>query len=150
MWFSQPFDRFREYVRDTHRLCLLSVRGVHAVQQSLELTQVLYKDPSSFTPEPGEVEAAIKQARQLADLARQEIENDFALMNAHALVGVWGALEACIDDTLTAILQHDREVRKSELFMRVKVSVAEFEELQADGRMRLLLDEAKRLLRLEH
>jgi len=92
---------------------------------------------------------AVKEAEQLAHLARQEIDNDFALMNAHALVGVWGALEACIDDTLVAVLQHDRDVRKSELFMRVKVSVGEFEELQADDRMRLLLDEAKRLLRLE-
>jgi hypothetical protein len=101
-------------------------------------------------PEPGEAEAAINEAKQLADLARQEIDNDFALMNAHALVGVWGALEACIDDTVVAVLQHDSEIRKCELFMRVKVSVADFEELEVDDRMRLLLDEAKRLLRIEH
>lgn len=152
MWFTQPFERFHEYVGETYRLCILSIRGIHEVRQALGLAEVLYEAPGpvSRTPEPGEAEAIIKEAKQFAELAQQEIGNDFPLMNAHALVGVWGALEVCIDDTIVAVLLHDSDIRKSELFMRVKVRVAEFEELDSDDRMRLLLDEAKRLLRLEH
>lgn len=33
--------------------------------------------------------------------------DDYAAINAHSLVAVWGALEICVEDTVAALLRHD-------------------------------------------
>jgi hypothetical protein len=150
-WAQEPFSRLETYLYETIRLCRLSVQGIYALKGEIILTEVLYggEGPWSFTPEPDEGKRAIEESKQLAELAQNEIDNEFPLLHAHAIVGIWGALEACIDDLIVSVLVHDANARSDEVFTKVKVSITELEDLESEERMRIVLEEAKRLVRAE-
>lgn len=77
---------------------------------------------------------------RLADLAASEEEKDFSLSNAQALMGLWGALEACVDDVCLAWLVGSSAEGARESLRGVKVSLADFYYLQEPDRSRLVLD----------
>ena len=146
MWCAHPFVQFRQYVQDVGRLHYLTIRGAHALSHLHNTMQVLYKGslPPSFPTEPDEAEAALENSRQITELALGEIASGFPIMHSHALVGLWGALEVCIDDIAVLTLQNDETIRSSNQLSRVKVSLMDIESLDQEERMRLLLSEAKR------
>jgi len=150
-WIREPFSRLETYLFETVRLCDLSARGIYALKGQTILTETLYggEGPWSFKTEPDQRKRVIEESKQLAELAKNEIDNGFPLLHAHAIVGIWGALEACIDDLLVSVLVHDADAREHEVFAKVRVSVTELEGLDSEERMRLVLEEAKRLLRAE-
>lgn len=150
-WAREPFSRLHNYLHETVRLCSLSAQGMYGLRGQVFAIEALYggEGPWSFTPEPDEGKRAIEESRKLAELAKNEIDNDFPLLHAHAIVGVWGALEACIDDLIVSVLIHDGDARSDEVFAKVKVSITELEDLDSEERMRIVLEEVKRLLRAE-
>ena len=150
-WIREPFSRLETFLYETLRLCNLAAQGIYGLKGQIFLTEALYggEGPWSFTPEPDEGKRAIEESKQLAEFAKDEIDNDFPLLHAHAIVGIWGALEACIDDLLVSVLVHDTDARRHEAFAKVKVSVTELEDMDSEERMRIVMEEAKRLLRAE-
>jgi hypothetical protein len=150
-WAQEPFSRLETYLYETVRLCNLSAQGIYGLKGQIFLIEALYggEGPWSFTPEPDEGKRAIEESKQLAELAKNEIDNEFPLLHAHAIVGIWGALEACIDDLIVSVLVNDADARRHEVFVKVKVSITELEGLESEERMRIVLEEGKRLLRAE-
>lgn len=93
---AKPFLR---YLDEAFELMELSTRGTHLLASQPALTEVLIKYHEGVSGEPDPTrEEKLEESARLSALAAREIENGFPLLHAHALVGVWGALEAWIDD----------------------------------------------------
>jgi len=121
-----------------------------ALQQLPEFTKMFLKGGYRYRAELPEDEAKKeyekeqKELQQIAALARQEETRDFSLLHAHTLVSMWGNLEAAIEDMLVGILCNEPETLKHPVFLKLKLSVAEFENLNQDERMRMVLSELVR------
>lgn len=88
-------------------------------------------------PESGSKDRSI---RERAALAESELDRDFPLLNAHALMGLWGALEACIDDVCVGWLIESRGEGAREAMQRVRVSLSDVYFLVEPERSQRLLD----------
>jgi len=94
--------------------------------------------------EPSGKSPQLKEAEELASLAKTEIESDFRLLHGHSLVGVWGALEAMASDLVLAWLINVPEVRMRPQVAGIKVSLVEFERLSSEERMHKIVRELDR------
>lgn len=98
---------------------------------------------------PGESRAdkkriSLKRAQNYATFAEKEITSGFPLLHAHTLVGAWGALEAAIEDMLVGLLMNEPELLQGGAFARIRISLADFQTLDKEDRMRLVLEEVGR------
>jgi hypothetical protein len=114
---SKPLQSFLSYQQECSRLFECSMRGM-----SLLLD----------TPDPE------------ATFVKQECLNDFPLLHAHTLVGCWGAFEAAMEDLGIGLLMNEPRWLQNEAFPKLKIPLAEFEILEKDERMRLLIQELQR------
>lgn len=81
---------------------------------------------------------------RLASTAASEIANDFPLLHAHSLVGLWGAFEACIDGICESWLAHVSPEQVGERLGRLKVPLGEFLLLPVDDRWHWVVDQLKK------
>lgn len=81
---------------------------------------------------------------EAAEAARVSIESDFALLRNNALMGVWGALEACIDDIAINWLAETSGECAESVTSNLKVSLGDYLALRDDARWTWLLDQIKR------
>jgi hypothetical protein len=88
-------------------------------------------------------------ARIEAEFARQEIEKEFPLLNAHSLVTIWSAMEALFEDVLVAHIIHRPEILKEEVFQKIRIPLATYEQLNQEDKARLLVYELQRTLSSE-
>jgi len=58
-------------------------------------------------------------------------------------VSLWGSMEAVVEDMLLGMLVNERHLLKKSEFADTKLSLAEFETLEKEDRMRFLLDDLK-------
>lgn len=65
-------------------------------------------------------------ARIEAEFARQEIEKEFPLLNAHSLVTIWSALEALFEDVLVAHVLNRPEILKEDVFRKTRIPLATY------------------------
>jgi len=91
--------------------------------------------------------ATLERAKSDSAFATKECEMGFPLLHEFTLVGIWGALEAAIEDLIVAILCNEPEFLSADPFAKVRVPMADFETLDKEDRMRLLFKEVQRSLR---
>jgi hypothetical protein len=113
----KPLQWFLEYQQECSKLLECSMRGMLLLQD---------------TPDS---EAAFVQ---------QECVNGFPLLHAHVVVGCWGAFEAAMEDLGIGLLINEPIWLQGEAFSRLKIPLAEYENLEPDERMRLLIEELQR------
>ncbi len=70
-------------------------------------------------------------------------------MHMH-IVGLWGALEATIIDFMVAWLTNEPNAIQNDAFSKVKIPLSEFETLEKEERIRLLIDEVERSQRSQN
>jgi len=142
-WSKEPFNRFLDYVQSEVRLVELATNGIRMVVNQARLSEALYGLDVLDQPKR---RAASKLADALvgAEMARQEVEADFPLLHAHSLVGVWGALEALINDVAVAWLTHRKALLKNVEFTAVKVPLGDFQRMSPAERIEYLLDQVPR------
>jgi hypothetical protein len=90
-----------------------------------------------------------ESAKAEAEFARQEIEKEFPLLYAHALVSIWSAMEALFEDVLVAHIIHRPDVLKEEAFQKTRIPLATYEQLNQEDKARLLVYELQRTLSSE-
>jgi hypothetical protein len=73
-----------------------------------------------------------------------EVASDFRLLHGHSLVGLWGALESMVFDLVAAWLQHIPGARAVDTVRGVKVSLADFDSMTPEDRMRAIVSELDR------
>jgi hypothetical protein len=113
-------------------------RRPEMVQRVIDLTIQVGKD---VTPE---LKSDLESASKEATFAENEAKNGFPFLNAHALVGAWGALEAAVEDMLVGILMNEPKSMEKEEFAKIRLPLPKFEALDKEERMRFLLGEAQR------
>lgn len=145
---SAPLRRFIDSCEDHSRLLHMSMSGIAFLTKRPKALKVLY-EPWSFAAPISEAQAkeneqTLQQAVEEGEFAKKECEAGFPLLHAHSLVGMWGALEAAVEDMLVGILVSEPSALQREEFAKVKVPLADFETLDKEERMRLVLTEATR------
>jgi hypothetical protein len=139
-----PLQRFLDSWKSDFRLLHLSMRGIRVLTGMPGIFEALI--PGSDPEEEARLTSNLGEAKKEAELAENECKTGFPLLHAHALVGMWAALEAAIEDMLVGILLNEPEVLKKEAFTKVRVPLAEFETKDKEERMRFLIAELDRNL----
>src|SRR5690242_9531974 len=94
--WMQPFERFMTYIDETETLIHVHI---HALGQSIAWPEFL-----SEALQVSEDRELLVSARRIAKDAKHEWDRDFPLIHAHAVLGLWSALEAAVEDLLVAWL----------------------------------------------
>lgn len=80
----------------------------------------------------------------LSENLRREIENDFPLLHANALVGLWGALEACINDLCLLWLPCMERQELGDALEGTRVKLGEYLSLGEEEQWLWILDQLQR------
>ncbi len=144
-WAKQPLRQFIEYARQEMQLRSLAMSAIARTQGMGQLAQALFDLDKSDRKraQRGSVKK-LKAAKVEAKLATEETKGGFPLLNAHALVGLWGALEALCEDLAVTFLMNESELLSNDRFARLRVPLAEFEALTREDRMRRVVALAQR------
>jgi len=139
-------------VLETVVLVDLSVQGILRFQGEDRLTEASVNLRRFRNPDIPEEELAreIARAREVAEFARDQAVRGFDLLYAHAIVGLWGALETAVTDFFVRFLLHSPQALANETVQKVRIPLAEFESLESEDRMRVVVDELERTLRSQY
>jgi hypothetical protein len=130
----QPMKDLLRYVQECERLLHISIKGISVLRVMPQAINAIAKAEGGHGSE--EHQHSLKNAQELATFAQNEVDSGFPLLHSHTLVGVWGALEAAVEDMLVGILTNEPPLLTSESFARIKITLAEFESLDKEDRMR--------------
>ena len=133
-----PLERMLEYVQESSTLLKLSIQGLSVLTtmpKAVEALEKVYGDSSGIDAQ---------EVRRRADLAMKEVQTGFPLFHAHTLVGLWGALQAAVEDSVVGMLSNETDLLLEPAFSRIRISIAEFEVLEREDRIRLVVEEVSR------
>jgi hypothetical protein len=96
--------------------------------------------------EPDNDEGSRRQTsiEERAAVAERELEKDFPLLNSHTIVGLWGALEACVDDVAEGWIGSDEAQGAKETLSKMRVQLGGVLYLDPDERWRWLIEQVKK------
>jgi hypothetical protein len=138
-----PLQRCLESLLITRRLLTLSIDGLIAICGIPDLVQKMQKISAALRKEKSDG-IDLTRAKEDATFAKNEREQGFPYLHAYTLVSVWSSLEAAIEDMLIGILVNEPEILAKDELTKTKVSLAKFERLDREERMRFLLSEVQR------
>jgi len=139
-----PLQRFLDSWQSDSRLLHLSMRGIRVLTVMPGLFEALI--PGCGPEEEAKLSSDLGEAKREAELTENECKAGFPLLHAHALVGMWAALQAAVEDMLVGILLNEPDVLKKEALARIRVPLAEFQTKDKEERMRFLIAELSRSL----
>ena len=132
---ERALSAWASYSESTESLVHLSHEGL---SHQVSLPAVLR---SSGADEDDE---ALRHAEHCAKYARREVESGFATLHAHALLGLWGALECLVEDLFVAALRREPALLAGEAFIKIKLPVSTLVAQDEEDRLRALLTEVGR------
>ncbi|PTQ85296.1 hypothetical protein [Nitrosomonas ureae] len=108
-WIFMPIDAAIVFVAEEAKVGGLLQRALIHIEKGRPLLDLAAKhlraENEIKTAEPIQ---RLMQADSIQEQWAKELrETDYAFLNAHSLVAIWGALEACIEDIVIAILARD-------------------------------------------
>src|SRR5438477_6176369 len=106
-WVLQPFRDFLAYSEKVVQLLHISMSGIALLRQLPQLAEALLaldRHEASYDASKAEDVAEgtrrLNNAQEEAKLARQEVEAQFPLLHAQALIVLWGAFESLVSTLL--------------------------------------------------
>jgi hypothetical protein len=136
---------FGDYLANTERLLTLTYDGFNRVILMPQIHGILQEGT-----EMSEEQLALRErGKERAELARREIDSDFPLLHAHALLGMWSALETCIEDLSAAWISYKPETLKLPAFVKLRIPLAEYEGLPPAERAAFVVGELERDLKVD-
>ncbi len=115
--------------------------GFRMSQNTPELYEVLYGD----LPDPeGKHAFMIQEAKRRASYAKRESQAGFPIVHAHALLGLWGALECFIEDSFLATLESETSILAEDPFRKIRLPVSMLLLGSEHERFRAILGEVSR------
>lgn len=130
-----------QYVEQVESVVHLTHDGFQMTQKTPELYEVLYGD----LPDPdGKYALLIQGAKHRASYAKRESQAGFPIVHAHALLGLWGALECLIEDSFLATLESEPSLLAEAPFRKIRLPVSMLLQGSDDDRFRAILSEASR------
>jgi hypothetical protein len=105
VWILEPVHNCIAFVGDEARIGGLLQRSlIHIEHGTLVLENIASRFIEAGRPESAEtVRKLLLDAPVQEQWAKDLRQSDYALLNAHSLVAVWGAVETCIEDTIVCI-----------------------------------------------
>ena len=140
LWSKEPLIRLATFTSQVADWIVVSIAGIKYLHGSPAMASELAAVITQSTHKP-QIEVDDPDAVKALAMAKAEVEADFPLLYNSAVVSLWGALEASIEDLLVAYLLTFPQAWEEPQFSNVKVSLAKFHLLDAEERARLLLAE---------
>jgi hypothetical protein len=91
----------------------------------------------------------LNRAKTQAKLAESEIERDHPLLHSHAVMGMWGALEAMVEDLTISWIEHNPSVLNEPKIAKIRIPLVEFQAMEQQDRLRFVVSELQRELGTE-
>lgn len=142
-----PCVRFIEYMIQVGDLIQLTQKGIHFLRGYPIAIEALM--PGGGDSEKEKEERRLGEAKRLARLAQSEIESDFPLLQGHAIMGAWGALEAMVEDLAISWIQHNPSVLDKPTIGKIRIPMAEFMGMSEQDRLRFIVTGLQREMGLE-
>ena len=108
-WIRAPAARCIEFVAEETKIAALLQRSLTHIEMGRPLFE-LVKKQFQLAGQPDSavlVDTLLDSAPHHEDWARLLRQQDYAPLNAHSVISMWGALETCVEDTVVAILTND-------------------------------------------
>lgn len=142
-WYKPIFQRYRDFVGDLDRILDMSMRGMAAVSNLVTVAEVIHNIGRfwawHFRIDKNMIDLA--KAREDAIFGKPEVARGFPVLHGQAVVALWGAFEVLVQDLLFELLLNEPTILKSDTFGKLRIPLAEFEALDKEQRMRLLIRE---------
>lgn len=103
-WFRKTCDMCVDYVEANITLVNLAKSGIGMTLGRADFLKALDGYHEVYNPEKRVQQKELEAAHVQAALAQSEIDSDFRLLHAHSLVGIWGAVDAWVDDVVAGWL----------------------------------------------
>lgn len=144
----RPFAVFIDHSQEASIILGLSIDGISKLTMMPAQVKWLERnDPDLGARSDAGESARLRAARKWAEFADIQARRGFPLLYAQAVVSLWGELEALVEDFIGVWFLNMPGALKIEQVARVKVPLAEFESLDQDERVRLLVHELEDSLR---
>ena len=126
-WEMAPFHWFMEETKRLDQLLSLSMRGISMLQAAPKMVEALaavdrYKgkkdNPNHLTE--------MKNAQEMADLANNEVRENFPLLHANNLVAIWSLLESVIRTFVAAWIANNPKAMTMITISKIKVRLGEY------------------------
>lgn len=143
------FQQYFDHITQLDKVIQLSILGLIRVAGSVPLAEALEKLPRWILYDDDAEEGAdekldLELMKEQAAFAQAEVESDFPILHANALVSQWGALEALVTNLAVRRIKIKRSILQQDVFAKLKIPFAEFERLDEDDRLQLLIQEVSR------
>jgi hypothetical protein len=125
-WKGIPFNAFLAYSEEAGRLRHLTIQGIEGISHQGRLAAAVARVEAFDSGDEGWSEhddPHVQSARAIANMAKEELEGEFPLVNAHTLVGLWGAFEAVFEDLVVCWFVNEPDRLMHERLRRMKVPV---------------------------
>ncbi|MCH7580782.1 MAG: hypothetical protein IIC91_00210 [Chloroflexi bacterium] len=147
-WAKVPFRGFRKNVIEIADVLHLACDGIAMLRARPQALEALAETDEmlreAFQLENVDEEAAshgeeahedpLADARRQAHLAQEEVEKNFPLLHAQAVISLWGSLEALIKNFLGAWIGNEPTARESQIVRKLKVPLWQFDDMSPDER----------------
>jgi hypothetical protein len=142
--WAMPCLRFIDYASEVDGLVTLTGDGIsHLIRVPIILELVIAGVNSADKAKNDE---RVKRAKGIAQLAESETEKGFPLLHSHAVMGIWGALEAMVEDLAISWMEHNPSLLGKPEIAKIRVPLVEFEKMEQQDRLRFLVSELQRSL----
>jgi hypothetical protein len=135
-----PFKQFTTYADETVALVNLSINGLRRIIAWPDFLKAAFHLDDS--------DDSVAEANRQAELARPEVERDFPLLHAHALLGLWSGLEALVEDSAVAWLLAKPDILQRPEFSKIRIPIGEYRLLAPESQMSYIINEVQRDIRL--
>lgn len=145
-----PLKAFLKYLSSTLQFLDLSVRATSFLVNMpafVELLAVPMRATQSDKWKEEEHQAQLVKARETAAFAEAESKAGYPFLHEFVLVGLWGAMEAMVEDLMVALISNEPVLLRNEQLSKIKIPLADYEPLDKEQRMRFLVTELQRTLR---
>lgn len=137
-WASEPLNRFIHYAGESRQLRYMSIQGIDGFRMFPKAVEVLKRTDRLV----GKVtKLSMEEAQEAAEFAEGEKERNYPFFHVHALIGLWAAFEAAVEDLQVAFLMNDPAILQKDEFAKIRIPLRDFELLEKEERMRFLLSE---------
>jgi hypothetical protein len=139
----EPLSRFVEQLNETLSAVSLTHWGAHFSIEHVELMDLTQRDnwvSEDAKPTPEQRDEAEKRAR----FAKSEKERGFPIVHGQALMGMWGALEAFVEDFYVACMESFPMSLQSAGIKKIRIVLSDFLGLSERDRLRYVVTEIQR------
>lgn len=147
---TSTIRRFIAHVTELNRVLAICMDGISHMSASVPLASAVFQLRKERRVRGFDSRVENKRLREFknrATFGRSETRKGFPVIHAHATVALWGALEAFAEDFVVAHLESEPELLDTHTLSTVRIPLAEFESLQKDERIRLLVREYSRAVK---